>query len=68
MADLLMVTEVIDGKDLLEYFEGTKPVPDIDALRRERGNGGPRASEESVGPEIIVTPPPPPGALPGRDV
>ncbi|MGE5459426.1 MAG: ATP-dependent zinc metalloprotease FtsH [Solirubrobacterales bacterium] len=68
MADLLMVTEVIDGKDLLEYFEGTKPVPDIDALRRERGNGGPRASEESVGPEIIVTPPPPPGALPGRDI
>jgi cell division protease FtsH len=68
MAELLMVTEVIDGKDLLEYFEGTKPVPDVDALRRERGNGAPRASEQRDGPDIVVTPPPPPGALPRRDL
>ncbi|HSD49003.1 MAG TPA: ATP-dependent zinc metalloprotease FtsH [Actinomycetota bacterium] len=68
MAELLMVTEVIDGKDLLEYFEGTKPVPDVEALRRERGNGAPRASEERDGPDIVVTPPPPPGALPRRDL
>ncbi|HEX5951144.1 MAG TPA: hypothetical protein VFZ96_09080, partial [Actinomycetota bacterium] len=68
MAELLMVTEVIDGKDLLEYFEGTKPAPDIDALRRERGNGAPRASEKRDGPDIVVTPPPPPGALPRTDL
>ncbi len=65
MAELLMVTEVIDGKDLLEYFEGTKPVPDIDALRRERGNGAPKDAEPQPGPDIVVTPPPPPGSLPG---
>ena len=53
MAELLMVTEVIDGKDLLEYFEGTKPVPDVDALRRERGNGA-QASEQRDGPDVVV--------------
>jgi len=68
MADLLMVTEVIDGKDLLEYFKGTRPVPDIDALRRERGNGAPRPPEPAQAADIVVTPPPPPGALPGRDI
>jgi cell division protease FtsH len=73
MAELLMVTEVIDGKDLLEYFEGTKQVPDIDALRLERGNGAvpTPAPQEAPAPHeapgVVVTPPPPPGALPGRD-
>jgi len=64
MADLLMVTEVIDGKDLKEYFEGTKPVPDLDALRAERGNGADGGERHRDGPDIIMTPPPPPGSLP----
>ena len=73
MAELLMVTEVIDGPDLIAYFEERKPVPDIEALRRARGNGapGPAPDEEekdAYGPDIVVTPPPPPGALPERDV
>jgi cell division protease FtsH len=69
MAELLMVTEVIDGPDLIAYFKGEKPVPDIDALRRERGNSEPHtdAAESPSGPDIVVTPPPPPGALPTGD-
>jgi len=71
MAELLMVTEVIDGPDLIAYFEKRKPVPDIAALRRERGNGEPSSTTEhdpAQGPAIVVTPPPPPGALPGSGV
>ncbi len=67
MARLLMVTEVIDGPDLLAYFKGEKPVPDIEALRRERGNGAARR-EEATGPDVVVTPPPPPGALPQHGI
>jgi len=71
MAELLMVTEVIDGPDLIAYFEKRKPVPDIAALRRERGNGEPSSTTEhdpAQGPDIVVTPPPPPGALPGSGI
>jgi cell division protease FtsH len=64
MADLLMVTEVIDGKDLKEYFDGAKQVPDIEKLRVERGNGARQEQPEQSGPSIIMTPPPPPGSLP----
>ena len=68
MAELLMVTEVIDGPDLIAYFEERKPVPDIAALRRERGNGQAKDATEhrtEQGPDIVSPPPPPPGALPG---
>jgi cell division protease FtsH len=68
MADLLMVTEVIDGPDLIAYFKGEKEVPDIEALRRERGNGATEPPEDANGPGIVMTPPPPPGALPRGDV
>ena len=67
MAELLMVTEVIDGPDLIAYFEEREPIPDIDALRRERGNGAP-AGPPREGPDIVVTPPPPPGALPSGGI
>jgi cell division protease FtsH len=68
MADLLMVAEVIDGKDLKEYFEGTRSVPDIERLRAERGNGVGTEAREQDGPDIIMTPPPPPGSLPPGDI
>jgi cell division protease FtsH len=68
MADLLMVTEVIDGKDLKEYFDGTRQVPDIEKLRVERGNGVRQEQPERSGPSIIMTPPPPPGSLPPGDI
>ncbi len=61
MAELLMVTEVIDGKDLEAYFKGTKPIPDVEELHRERGNGRRQQAPEVQDP----VPPPPPGALPG---
>ena len=67
MAELLMVTEVIDGKDLLEYFEGTKPVPDVDALRRERGNGAPGRPSSETGPTSSSAAPAS-RALPRRDL
>ena len=67
MAELLMVTEVIDGPDLIAYFEEREPIPDIDALRRERGNGAP-ARPPREGPDVVVTPPPPPGALPSGGI
>jgi cell division protease FtsH len=66
MAELLMVTEVIDGPDLIAYFKREKPVPDIEALRRERGNGAPARKQD--GPDIAITPPPPPGALPAGGI
>jgi cell division protease FtsH len=66
MAELLMVTEVIDGPDLIAYFKSEKPVPDIEALRRERGNGEPARKQD--GPDIAITPPPPPGALPAGGI
>jgi hypothetical protein len=68
-AELLMVAEVIDGKDLKEYFDHTKPFPDVAALRRERGNGDGQAKRESEGPDIVLAPPPPPpGSLPSGDI
>ncbi len=47
MAELLMVTEVIDGKDLKAYFEGTLPIPDVEELRRQRGNGRRTSTSET---------------------
>ena len=63
MAELLMVTEVIDGKDLKAYFEGTLPIPDVEELRRQRGNGRRTAAgEEAAVPG--TTPEPRPAGVP----
>jgi cell division protease FtsH len=39
LADLLQVTEVIDGPDLHAYFEGTMPVPSAEEIDSMRANG-----------------------------
>jgi len=70
LADLLMVIEVIEGSDLTEYVQGTKPIPTAEearALMVESGNG----QRTSSGPDIIgqrqtqPIPPPPPAAIDG---
>ena len=58
MARILILTEVIDGPDLQAYFEGSKPIPTVEELRREMtGNG--RVGRETVatGPDIVLRPP-----------
>jgi cell division protease FtsH len=58
MARILILTEVIDGPDLQAYFEGSKPIPTVEELRREMtGNG--RVGRETVttGPDIVLQPP-----------
>jgi cell division protease FtsH len=35
LANLLLVVETIDGDDLRAYVAGTKPIPDLDELRRQ---------------------------------
>jgi cell division protease FtsH len=63
MSELLMVTEVIDGKDLKEYFEGTRPIPSVDEVAQTMRRS-PNGNEPS-GPDIITQPvgglPRPPG-------
>jgi cell division protease FtsH len=60
LSQILIVTEVIDGPDLHAYFEGTKPIPSPEELRRNVvGNGG-SPSGAPPGPDVIVQPPPPP--------
>jgi hypothetical protein len=71
LADLLMVIEVIEGSDLNEYVQGTKPIPTAEEARArlvESGNGRRTPS----GPDIIIgqrqtqpIPPPPPAAVDG---
>ena len=39
LANLLQVTEVIDGPDLHGYFDGSKPVPSPEAIAAMRANG-----------------------------
>ncbi len=58
MSRILILTEVIDGPDLQAYFEGSKPIPTVEELRREMtGNG--RVGRETVttGPDIVLQPP-----------
>ena len=45
-----MVTEVIDGADLIAYFQGTAPTPTPEEAAA--ANGGPPA--RASGPEIIA--------------
>ena len=60
MAELLQVTEVIDGPDLKAMFDGQKPVPtpaEIDAMR---ANGSRPKVAANDGPDVILQPPPRP--------
>jgi cell division protease FtsH len=58
LSRILILTEVIDGPDLHAYFEGTKPIPPLDELRRQVGVNGSTAGEPSAtGPGIVVQPP-----------
>jgi cell division protease FtsH len=59
LSEILILTEVIDGPDLHAYFDGTKPIPSADDLRRDiRSNG--QAASTATGPDLVVQPPPPP--------
>jgi cell division protease FtsH len=53
MSDLLMATEVIDGKDLKEYFEGKKPIPDREEMDRIAANNG--RLQPQTGPDVTVS-------------
>ncbi len=57
LSEILIVTEVIDGPDLSAYFEGLKPIPSKEELRRQAEGNGRRETTERSGPEIIVQPP-----------
>jgi cell division protease FtsH len=60
MSEILIVTEVIDGADLHAYFEGTKPIPSIEDLKRDLSANGHGAEPAPTGPDVVVHPPPPP--------
>jgi len=62
MSQILIVTEVIDGPDLMAYFEGTKEIPTAEELRRQAGTNGGRGSSEQVQGEPGL--PPSPDAIP----
>ncbi len=57
LSEILIVTEVIDGPELSAYFEGLKPIPSKEELRRQVEGNGRREATERSGPEIIVQPP-----------
>jgi cell division protease FtsH len=60
MSKILIQTEVIDGDDLLAYFDGSKPIPSAEQLRQDAaGNGqvGPSQEETPTGPDIVLQPP-----------
>jgi cell division protease FtsH len=67
MSEILIVTEVVDGVDLREYFDGTKPIPSVEELRREMvGNGRPASDQPAPsdqqapsGPDVVLQPPAP---------
>jgi len=61
MSRILIVTEVIDGPDLHAYFEGTRPIPSEEELRRDLSGNGRAASGEpaTTGPDIVMQPPAP---------
>jgi cell division protease FtsH len=51
LSALLRSQEVIEGKDLRDYVEGRKPIPEPEEPVREEA-----ATEELSGPQIISTP------------
>jgi cell division protease FtsH len=61
MAELLQVTEVIDGPDLHAWFEGSRPAPSSEEIDRMRADGrAAKTNGEAVtGPDAIVQPTPP---------
>ncbi len=66
LSGLLIVNEVIEGKDLTEYVKGTKPIPTADEVRaRQQAQAEEDAARVLSGPNIIgqaepAIPPPPP--------
>jgi cell division protease FtsH len=63
LSNLLMVTEVIEGKDLLEYVERKKPIPDASEAAAIAAKNGSEAARTAVSrpltPEIGPPAPPP---------
>jgi cell division protease FtsH len=58
MSRILILTEVIDGPDLTAYFEGSRPIPTIEELKREMsGNGRVGGESAGTGPDVVVQPP-----------
>ena len=53
LAKVLMVQEVIDGKDLHDYVEGRKPIPTQEEAEAARDRS---PTEQISGPEIIGSP------------
>jgi cell division protease FtsH len=70
LADLLMVIEVIEGSDLSEYVQGTRPIPTAEEARARLSQSG-NGRRTPSGPDIIgqaqtqPIPPPPPAAIDG---
>lgn len=67
LADLLIAIEVIEGKALLEYAQGTRPIPTSEEAARMARAG----AESKLAPDLAPTehvPPPPthPGIAPRR--
>ena len=59
MSEILIVTEVVDGPDLQGYFDGSKPIPTVEELKRDQSANG-KGSEPPPGPDVVVQPAPPP--------
>jgi len=70
LSDLLIVTEVIEGKALDAYVDGTEPIPTPEEARARQAENGERERVPS-GPDIIgqpqtqPMPPPPPAPIEG---
>jgi cell division protease FtsH len=72
LSDLLMVTEVIDGEELMAYASGDRAIPTPDEARSKQAQNGQAEkgqAKEPTGPDIVGSrhdagvPPPPPGSL-----
>ena len=60
LSGLLMVTEVIEGADLLAYFEGRRPIPDAVEAARVAQARAEFALAPDIAPASEVPPPPAP--------
>jgi cell division protease FtsH len=69
LSDLLMVTEVIDGDDLMAFVSGGRAIPTPDEARSKQSGNGQPEKKHATGPEIVLSgedagvPPPPPGSI-----
>ena len=61
LADLLMVTEVIEGPDLMAYVDGSRPIPTLEEARERiaAGNGDSKTNGSSGKARPVSMPPPP---------